>query len=96
VHIQPPHSSWADCQAVSPHYIHDIKSVHFRKELIASVHARAEVPANENKKDFMINHNESYLNCSGIEPGPPDSQSNALTIELTGRHQTEVLLTRAI
>jgi hypothetical protein len=29
----------------------------------------------------MINHNESDLRRQGIEPGSPDSQSNALSIE---------------
>jgi hypothetical protein len=33
----------------------------------------------------MINHNESDLHSPGIELGSPDSQLNALPIELTGR-----------
>jgi hypothetical protein len=55
--------------------------LHFRKELIISVR----YSANDRRKDFIINHNESDLRCQGIEPGSPDSQSNALLIELTGR-----------
>jgi hypothetical protein len=41
--------------------------------------------ANDRNKDFMINHNESELRRPGIEPGSPDSQSNALPIGQTGR-----------
>jgi hypothetical protein len=37
------------------------------------------------KKDFVVNYNESDLYRLGIEPGSPDSLSNALPIELTGR-----------
>jgi hypothetical protein len=36
------------------------------------------------RKDYMINHNESDLNRPGIEPTSSGSQSNALSIELTG------------
>jgi hypothetical protein len=39
--------------------------------------------ANDHRKDFMINHNESDLHYQGIKLGLPDSQSNALPIELT-------------
>jgi hypothetical protein len=49
--------------------------------LITFVHARA----NDRRNDFMINYN-------GIEPGWSDSQSIALTIELTltGRSSEEL------
>jgi hypothetical protein len=41
--------------------------------------------AYEHRKECMINHNESDLHRLGIEPGSPDSQSNALPYDLTSR-----------
>jgi hypothetical protein len=35
--------------------------------------------ANDRRKDFMINHNESEMYRPGIEPESPESQCNVLT-----------------
>jgi hypothetical protein len=47
--------------------------------------------ANDHRKDSMINHIESNLNCLGIDPRPPDSRSIAPPFELTGRTLDKLL-----
>jgi hypothetical protein len=41
--------------------------------------------ANDPRVDFMTDHNDSDLRRPGIEPGSPDSQFNAISIDFTGR-----------
>ena len=50
-----------------------------RTIIVTSVHAWGQsYPANDCRNDFVINNNESTnLNHTGIEPGLPDSQTNA-------------------
>jgi hypothetical protein len=59
--------------------------LHFRKEPKLLYMPEQRYSANDRRKDFMINHNESDQRRPGIEPGSPDSQFNILSIELTGR-----------
>ena len=62
------------------------RCLHSRKDLTTSAHARGSGTVRMAvERIFMINHNESDLLRPGIEPGTFDSQSNALSTELTGR-----------
>jgi hypothetical protein len=58
--------------------------LHFRKEL-KRLYIPEQYSVNDRRKDFIISHNESDQRHPWIELGSPDSQSNSLPIELTGR-----------
>jgi hypothetical protein len=64
--VQPPHLSWTDCQAVN---LTNTCCLHFCKKLkLLYIPTTRRTSANNSRNDFMINHNESDLNCPGIEP----------------------------
>jgi hypothetical protein len=54
--------------------------LHFRRKLKLLYMLEQRFSANDLGKDNMIKHNKSDLRRPGIEPGSPDSQSNALHI----------------
>ena len=80
VTVQPPHI--ISGQAIQR--FTRTRCLHFRKELTTSAHARANGTVRMAvERIFMTNHNESDLLRPGIVPGTFDSQSNALSTELT-------------
>jgi hypothetical protein len=84
--VQPPHRSWAGCQAVYHH---------FRKKLKLLYIPEQRYSANDRRKDFMISHTK--MTCAVRESNPGCPIHSPTFYELTGRlHQDNWIMSRFI